>query len=670
MKRIRFRLQLASDAEPGTGFGSPLVDDHVARDSAGRPVIRASHLKGLMRDCLARILDSVAALRPHRDRILQACFGAPGRVGAEGILSSVRMTDATAVGEVATGLIRRTALTELRTAAAGALRTTECVPAGTAFEGTMTIEGAHGGLVDVAAQLALLSIEAVGGQRSRGSGACLVTIPDRTPGALLRNLASLVRSGDSAPVSAPDAPASKFVRRSGAKPAWFRLVFQAEGPICCPEIPDIGGNVLRSGFTIPASAVQGGLLTLLSELDENAASQCLQDRCFRTWPLLPIPPGDESEKAIPWPVRVSLSHKVSKLPDPGRNCHFFQDALLQSNDRPLTPSGSPLKAADGVLLRDAAGQVRLWRASDMPRTISAHAVHSDPTGRRNLYTVEAMAPMVWSGILSIPDWAAELLVERLKNDPLVAFGKARSVRGYGRLSAERLEAPELLMPELPDGLTGRVFIVQSPIAVEAIDGMRTAAEMFKDAVQQAGWGPVREARATVQVRFGWNRRRQGRTPATICVMPGSVVVLERPLDKLAERLVTGIGARREEGFGALLPHPGIASDLIRPPAALPSRRSANHAARIGYELWEAAGPAGPSPSQIAALIAKTGTETNRDLLDHVRHQKDRPGRIWRRWEPVAANLEELFQTPDLAIVRAALRVWHDLAVSGRELPQA
>ena len=44
-----FTIRLTSDAEPGTGLGGEVINDLVPRDHCRRPVVEASHLKGLMK---------------------------------------------------------------------------------------------------------------------------------------------------------------------------------------------------------------------------------------------------------------------------------------------------------------------------------------------------------------------------------------------------------------------------------------------------------------------------------------------------------------------------------------------------------------------------------------------------------------------------------------------
>ena len=66
--KLDYILTLVSDGEPGTGLGGDLVDDFVPRDTAGRPLLRASHVRGLVRERMAEIGSVIG--RPDLDDVL------------------------------------------------------------------------------------------------------------------------------------------------------------------------------------------------------------------------------------------------------------------------------------------------------------------------------------------------------------------------------------------------------------------------------------------------------------------------------------------------------------------------------------------------------------------------------------------------------------------------
>jgi hypothetical protein len=107
MIALHLTITLLSDAEPGTGLGSGHLNDMVPRNAAQAPCIRASHIKGLLRDRLAEI----GALRDW-PRIEDELLGQPGDAGDDGLPGVLTITDAT-TPESSVITITRTALSDL-----------------------------------------------------------------------------------------------------------------------------------------------------------------------------------------------------------------------------------------------------------------------------------------------------------------------------------------------------------------------------------------------------------------------------------------------------------------------------------------------------------------------------------------------------------------------------
>jgi hypothetical protein len=693
MIRVDFTVTLVADAEPGTGLGTELLADVVSRDHSGRPVLRATHLKGLMRDRLA----AIAQTRGWNAGLADAVLGRPGTEGDDGTSGAFCISDAIAAADAKVRTTTRTAVGELGTVVGKTLRTTEAVAAESVFRGTLSIDAAPDTALDLAARLALLAIDAVGGGRNRGSGACVIKIQgeQRSPGTLLRALDDVLRT-TGVPVPALSQSRGGAKRAGGKRlaegePTVFRLLFRAQGPVCCPETPLGGTNVVRGGFAIPASAVQGAIISRLARTDGELAGACFDDWRFRAWPLLPCGVADDGDTS-PVPVRVSLSHRMSKLR--GKDGHDFCDHAIKPYDWRTATAGSPLKATDGVLLRALSGdRVRLWRASDMPRLITAHAVHHDASGagQRNLYTVEAMAPLAFSGWLTMPPAAAEALQTLLAADPHLTLGRARGVSGSGRLELVPSRVRDIAGLSLAGDLQDRIFVLQSPAAIPDDWQVEEAGGMLARLVAESRWGsamppPVdtgREPRvrllAHCGVRFGWNRHGIGtmkgsnRVRARRVVLPGSVFVLQKAPTDLDALLVSGLGVEtpdgdrdgRSQGFGAVLPHPGIATSVYDAVAGSPPElRSRDDSASTGYQLWSNAGANGPSPSQIGAVIEQLG-RGKKEALAYLDRQRDRPPAVWQQWQGILKILRDLVDTRNADAVRAGLRVWQDLAVARR-----
>ncbi len=661
--RMNFVVHLTNDAEPGSGIGSELVNAFVPRTAEGFPCLLASHIRGLVRQNLHDLEDRHAWVG-----LADAVLGISGMNGSDGNCGRVRFTDAVPQMPVETRFVTRTAIGEWGVAKDTSLRTVELIPAGTEMQGTVTIESTSGSVVDLAVRVALLMTTAVGGGRTRGSGACWISLQneDRTPGRLLEELGKAIeKQGIPQPRVIADAQPAKTL--SGKK-QWVRFVFRARSPLCCPESPTVGINVVRSGFVIPASALIGALLGRVDETDSALASACFaefQKKNARMFPLLPVAQSGNHEE-LPYAVRVSMTHRMSKLPNE-KGQHVFQDESIEPYDWREVPAGSPLKAADGVLMVGADHKRRLWMAKDMPRLVQTHGVHRDPQGNRNLYTVESLAPLVFSGWAILPEEFVDALQKMLKTDAHMVLGRSRGSMGDGELSLFPVSASDILKHACKNA---KVWVVQSPIAIPENASDLSAEEHLYELARAAGWPVSQETWAKAGIRFGWNRHGLGtparaghrRLKARRCILPGSVLVLEKTLENPEPLLVQGLGDGAEFGFGALLPHPGRAEDLYRPQVALQKIESRNTAAGDAFKLWQLAGPSGPTPSQIAHLAGKLASGQAVAWLE--KQKTERSARIWNRWFPVYEKLLEILKKPAHAAI--VLRVWQDLVIANRK----
>lgn len=676
---IRYALTLHADAEPGSGLGGEIVNNYISRDHRGRAIIGASHIKGLVRQTLYEILEPLEA---DATSAIDALLGAPGAgpkmaneaVGS-GSESVFRFTDcvlddsskhAAGPGE---RTITRTALDDTGTIAEGSLRTTEAVAAGSTFHGT--VHGSGTPAAEALLGLGLLGLRAVGAGRTRGGGLCSVTLEgeERTPSEWLRTVCQQLAADDAiAPASSPaSAPRITASDSDDAAVVWLELAFYAESPLLCPETPE-AGNVLRSGLSVPASAVQGALLHRLNQLDPELASRCFESPIFRAWPLQPEPVAEASESARQLPVRVSLTHKAAKFAIRGE-WEFADEAIDDPGAIRDRPDRAPLKAADGVLL-PGERDVRLWRAVDMPRVVSTHGVHNGPNGDRALYTVEAMAPLVWRGLIACPPDAAAALEHLLAQDPRVAFGKARSVRGAGRLSLQRRQ--RVADGLVTTGAAASLLIAQAPIALPATFSDAPVQEQLQQLAgawaEHHGLGAVDAVWATAGLRFGWNRHQKtdggtGRTSATRVILPGAVIRLrERPdSQRLEQALLAGLGEGRERGYGAMLPHPGRADSLYRDTPQPPCLAS-EHANAIKRALeLEKAVPQLPSPSQISAVLASL-ERSPEEARRYLKGQGGRGSHQYSKWQDTLHEIQQWLEGPDEHVqesARISLQVLRD-----------
>lgn len=668
MLNLSYTIRLVSDAETSSGLGSDLIDGLVARNVDGNPVIPASHIKGLMRQVVKDLPGFVSD--DKKKKFLDA-FGVPGALRENGALFSV--TDASVDGEAATRLISRTAIDENGVAKDSSLRTNEAISAGSKFSGHVHLN-VDSKFVDLLVRYSLLSVFEVGGSRNRGAGACVVSIADekRTPGMVLRELLAL---NDFA---VQESSSSECCTVGNDETVFVKLSFVADSSICVPELPIVGNNTIVSGFAIPASAVQGCILTKINSLNPAVATATFESENFRTWPLLPVPnvPGFDGCYSV-W---ASASHKISKLAN-ANDTYNFCDETIEPFQWEKCPKNAPIKSADGVLIAGGTDKVTLWRSGDMARHLSAHGVvNGGASGdERAFYTVESLAEKRFVGFAAMPEKAFRLLKNVLgdeKNpgmDPVVSIGKARTVRGTGKLFVDKMDSLPTELPrtsndcEVEPGKIVPVFIVQSPILVDSDITAESADEILKMMVERAGWGEVEKASASIRILFGWNRHKNGLQKAEKVIVPGSVFSLKQIPDNLLEKFVKGIGGGKDRGFGAVLPHPNVAKNRYIPDPEKKTVASANDAAKEGWILWKTSQRNGNplSASQISQLMSRIAADKTADKVEvkaYFDKQLHRPDNIWDRWKFVMEDVEMLLEK-DPTYIKAALNVWHDLRVA-------
>ena len=694
MSPIDFIIELKSDAEPGTGMGGDIINDRVPRNKDGKPIIPATHLKGLMREELQKL--ELLFKEIFGDNFANECLGQPGPLdgssdGENGQQACFFITDAEAKTNVETSFVSRTALDENSgTARETSLRTTERIPVGTTFHGKLILNVSRESRKGIAVQLALLSIAAIGGGRNRGCGQCVIRTEHEQESVetMFENLCKAEDFGNSESVPWDS---------ENVKPVTLQLIFEAESPICCPETP-VCGNVIRTGFVIPASAVQGFIVNhIAKQLGDAAATKCFGADVFRAWPLLPCAKDIDANHQYPVPTRVSLTHRVGKLSDEGKELkenEVADPAIEGEYDPKKAGELNPLKASDGVLLRSG-NDVSLWKSRSMPRIVSAHGVMNDPitADSRNLYQVESMAPIVWSGIVRVPKFVAEALIKKFdsnknKEERTAFFGRSRSVRGMGSLIAKQMDDGDKMLPWNMEnkGNGKQAVIVQSPILFDVpVKPEQPAKEAFEKFIKTK-WpeiaGDITVYGCAVGIQFGWNRngdkldvKRTGkgnRVQACQVIQPGAVIVFNNGVDKerLADCIKNGLGEGREQGFGAVALHPGKASwmfdSMPEEHASVSSDFREKAAVENALTIWKSHKTQLPSVSQLAAvrnfLCGKSDQKKN--ALAYLSRQKTgRTERIWDTWKKCHADIEKYINDHDPEMAEKGLKLIMDLKIS-------
>lgn len=264
---IRLDVEALEDLHMGTGTGSGDIDALVQRDRQGRPVIRASHFKGLLREAGEEL---IALQAPAIDKgQLDELLGAPG--GTRGVL---RMTSLRTCEDVATLIWGATKRVEGgRAPEPDTLRFVEHVAGGTRFTAQFRLsDRAFQPLLE-----GLLNrVDRIGGDRNRGSG--LVKL-------------------DWQPVDSPNREPPKDIE--GPR---LRLILRNLEPLCLPATGH-PGNLIRSHSFIRGQALRGALIAWAIYAGRP---QCLGlfDR-VSVGDALPLPHPDQVvDRVLPIPLSI------------------------------------------------------------------------------------------------------------------------------------------------------------------------------------------------------------------------------------------------------------------------------------------------------------------------------------------------------------------------------
>lgn len=670
MKTYPFEIHLQSDAEPSSGLGTELLNSLLPRNAEGNVTIPASHLKGLMRENLYRLLNFPGS---EPDAVCNFIFGQSGENGDDGYPGIIHLTGAS-VENAKIITITRTKINEDGTAEGQSLRTTEALAAGTVLKGTLSCDS-EDSQIQKLCRLALMSIFSIGGYRTRGAGACRINFPDfpqETPGKLLKGILNgEIKTERFKPEYQPTGDIEEQYKA-------VKLIFAADSPICLPERPHGKNNVISSGYVIPGTAVAGTILNILSETDCGLSSACYRAKTFRCYPLLPV----MDPEGCQFPVLVPNSHKISKVPLPDIKRHLFGDLMIpdqyleEDYHWQRKSSGISMKGASGVLQVKKDGCIELLRSGDITRYYSAHGVvnGSGSNGKTdNLFSMESVCVKHFSGVAVLPVRAADLLLEKLKNGKTAFFGKSKSTMGSGILTAEEFPLfKENAFPQVKQ-LKNRLFVVQTPIVYDSAPGTSTM-DIINKVLGDAGWGSAEAESIMTSVLFGWNKlkiaeqiNQTGRTKAKRVITPGSVFLLKEPVSDLDKKLAEGLGTDRYAGYGSVIPHPMFAEKLCRTSQedtknTVPCSKL-NGAVYKAYELYHK-NNANLSASQIAALMRQTEISVEKGLEFLKTQKQDRPAETWEKWESVHEDLKSFFNQAPKESVISMLRVWHDLRVGG------
>ena len=272
---IHLRVEAVEDLYTGSGTGGGDIDALVQRDRHNQPVIRASHLKGLLREAGEELI----ALGALTDNDLDALLGSTKGSGRGALLfTSLRVSKDTQANTLIWGATQR--VEHARAAKDDTLRFIEHIAAGACFAATLRLADAR---LQPLLERLLNRIDRLGGNRNRGGG--LVKLDWHIQ-----------------PLSSPDAaPLPSDSPR-------LQIVLRNLEPLCLPAT-GYPGNLIRTHSFIRGQALRGALIAWA--IHNGHQNQIGLFERIAVGDALPLPNGcQRAEQVLPIPLSI-LTDKPS-----------------------------------------------------------------------------------------------------------------------------------------------------------------------------------------------------------------------------------------------------------------------------------------------------------------------------------------------------------------------
>lgn len=557
---LEITVSLLEDMHAGSGLGLlGQIDSLQARDPQGNPVIRASTLRGVLRDTAEewiRLLKAcevdTAADEERMHRLLGVSANA-GERRAEAVFTSLRMQGGGKASSSPFLVWSSTARVHGgRKPKAGSLRQIEHARAGLEFRGTLTVPGSQDAEW---MESCLRRVTAFGGRRSRGSGEIALKI------------SRLSVANSAVPNPAP----------AGSP---LRLLLRLDEPLNLART-GIAGNLIPTERHIPGPTLRGALLRWLAGEGERAAGLAARlgdDDGFSVSPGLHWPAAwkdawrDATVVPLPLSLEASTTHKKSQLP------WWAAGGEVSREYRDLAAGENPRDGKRWKRLRDE-GSLVLGKGSQAAVSFPPVAVlmrNQVPSRRRQgaedkaddaLFTEEVLLQgELFLFEVAVPAGERQSLAEALS--PLLAEGSNGSFLRIGRGSRPCSvvghawkEAPAV--PSVPAGNRLAVTLVSHLLARTPWLAYATSLTplVLARLARLAGADPAPFESLTLDKAWaesvpvsGWNRAtRRQRAPA-VAIRMGSVFQYSGPADALAKAReslgkIAALGERVGEGFG-------------------------------------------------------------------------------------------------------------------------
>ena len=275
---IGLYVETLEDLHTGSGTGGGDIDALVQRDRHGRPVIRASHLKGLLREAGEELI----ALGAMKTGDLRALLGAEGEGRGALRLTSLRVPGSSESKTLVWGSTQR--VENGRAPNPESLRFIEHVAAGTRFAAFLRLADSR---LQPLLERLLDRIDRIGGARNRGGGLVRLDWQVQPPST---RAPTLLPAGEG---------------------LVLRLVVRNLEPLCLPAT-GYPGNLIKSHSFIRGQALRGALMAWAIH-NGHGESVKLFER-LSVGDALPLPKGCESAKQV-LPIPLSILTEKPKAGD-------------------------------------------------------------------------------------------------------------------------------------------------------------------------------------------------------------------------------------------------------------------------------------------------------------------------------------------------------------------
>jgi len=641
--RFEYKVELLEDLHAGSGLGSVWVDRTLRRDGQGRPLIQASHVKGVWRDAMVRLVALEA--EGFSEELLHRWFGSapkPSDDSTESGPGRLHCPRLEPVDEEIESLVWMQAARERhsRRPADDTLRTTEYLPAGIHLRGEGYLQGSTSDFKKLGQLVG--RVDRYGGNRSRGDGR-------------IRCIRFEVLEHPT--LKCPD-----------QAQAGIRLLLRARSPV---RVPRTGspGNIIESDTRVPGRMLAGAIIAPL--LRNGASAETLFSGSVAIGDALPLasdPPKIEAGKlsgleVLPAPFEYRI---VKKRPAAGPAFAHVpawavqQDThdvtgwhdLLTARARSEQSDGSPQlkRMPDGTYLqREAGGRwqahcqpleltMRNRRGSDVPDALGQmepelFSNEQIPAGTRFVADIRPLDEAAeW------PEWLKNFK-SFFQESPVLFIGRGRAPVEIEAVVALANEPGRTSSSPQPSDEQFRLTFTSDAIIRTEWLGFhqRLTLKALCDALdEKVPDGTSAEDVSEARIDRAFNAATRLPRPSVMALRAGSSIAVrgngaKRLREKLSKR--RALGERQHEGLGRFVLDLVIAAEetlqqqsgstvtASSVPAALRSEEVARFARSTAEEYRKELSR--PSPSQWGNLRASLDAfqlDTDAEKLELVRKQ--------------------------------------------------